>query len=184
MKAKSLIEAYDRTEYAAKRDELSSVRRDFDNLIARLKDLGLASPGFTELQQLRDQVTKLGIKPPEGKIVTGPVATVSQLKRMLTGASGHSRWELMPYEAREDEDPDDNPAGWLLSEYGIKVDPKQVKRYRFFRDTDNRSELCVASFVVAPGVVAVTDLANDRVSGFSGVFKDTAAAAEYIRSTF
>lgn len=94
----------------------------------------------------------------------GPMATRELIKRAVVKATGWRNWRLrIGFAEDEGDESEGDIAAWLHDNFGIGVDPTQMVRYQFTRDTDNRSALWLIELIVFPGHIYVHHISTDRV---------------------
>lgn len=86
--------------------------------------------------------------------MTGDFLDPAKVKELLEEATEY-KWKVVP--AKEApmcfglDDADYTPKEFVAANFGIEVEDKDVKFLCFYRNTSNRSELCMVNIVCIPG---------------------------------
>ena len=118
------------------------------------------------IQESLDKLKKISIAQPELEKVTGDFLDPAKVKELLEDATEY-RWRVVPAkEAMENfglDNEEYTPKEFAAANFGVEVKDEDVKLICFYRNTENRSELCRVDIVSIPGHFQC-NWSNDRAS--------------------
>jgi hypothetical protein len=127
---------------------------------------GLPKSAKEIIQESLGKLKEVKIAQPELEKVTGDFLDPAKVKELLEEATEY-KWKVVPDKETLErfglDDEDYTPKEFVAANFGIEVEDKDVKFLCFYRNTSNRSELCMVNIVCIPGHFQC-NWANDRAS--------------------
>ena len=147
--------------YQEQCNALEWVIRQMGNLIGS----ELPKEAKTIIQESLSKLKEVKVAQPELEKVSGDFLDPAKVKELLEEATEY-KWKPVPAEEALEHfglDDDLTPKEFVATNFGIEVEDEDVKFLCFYRNTNNRSELCNVDIVCIPGHFQC-NWASDRAS--------------------